>query len=257
MTHSVITSFNIGMLPADLPGWFNLPVGHPYARVENLPIQFYLIRLPGRFVLVDAPSYRFPGDDSMLLPEFKGRTAAGLLTESGVSPESITDVLITHPHLDHTLGLVDDLSMPVFPQARHYLSAKDWQNLANMEDVERHPLEVVEKAGLLTLVVGSLDLGDGLTLLPAAGETPGHQIVCLKNNDGESYIVGDLFHHPLEFAEAERCPVWADAEIMRSSKSAFVQRAAVSGAKVYFTHIEGAWTLDSLQQPPAWKKYQS
>src|SRR4051812_2932765 len=106
MHNSLITPFSVGLLPADLTQWFGLPEGHAYAgHVENLPIQFYLIRLAGRTLLVDAPSYDFPGDDSILLPEFKGRTAAGLLTLSGVLPESITDIIITHPHLDHTLGL--------------------------------------------------------------------------------------------------------------------------------------------------------
>ena len=257
MPESVITPFSIGLLPADLPEWFALPAGHPYTGcVENLPIQFHLISLPGRYILVDAPSYEFPGDDSMLLPEFKGRNAAGLLTLIGVPPEAITDIIITHPHLDHTLGLalpVDNPSMPVFPNARHYLGTKDWQN-PKLEEIERNPIEVVKKAGLLTLVDGPLDLGNGLMILPAHGETPGHQMVWLKNDGSESYIVGDLFHHPLEFAEPERCPIWADAETMRASKSAFIKRAAESGAKVYFTHIEGAWTVNTNQQPPAWKK---
>lgn len=253
MPESVIRAFSIGLLPADLAHWFGLPDRHPYAHVENITIQFYLITLPGRFVLVDAPSYDFPGDENTLLPEFKGRTVSGLLTVSGILPEAITDVILTHTHLDHTLGLLAG-AQPSFPNARHYLGKNDWENLSNMEDVERHPLEVLEKAGLLTLVDGPLDLGDGLMLLPAPGETPGHQMVLFKNADGESYIVGDLFHHPMEFVEPERCPIWADAEIMRVSKAALMQRAAESGASVYFTHIEGMWAVDTRSQPPAWKK---
>ncbi len=258
MPHPAVIPFSIGLLPADLSEWFGLPEGHPYAgRVENLPIQFYLIHLPGRNVLVDAPSYEFPGDDTMLLPEFKGRNAAGLLTLSGVPPESITDIIITHPHLDHTLGLalpIDNPSTPVFPNARHYLGAKDWKNLANVEEIERRPLEVIEQAGLLTLVEDILDLGDGLTILPAPGETPGHQIVSVKTEEGETCIVGDLFHHRLEFAETDRHPVWANAQPMQASKFMLIQHVAKSGAKVLFTHIEGAWTIDNQQQPQAWEK---
>ncbi len=254
MSHSTIIPFNLGLLPADLSNWFGLPAGHPYGRVENMPIQFYLILLAQRKILVDAPSYTFPEDDGNLMPEFKGRTAAGLLTESGVLPESITHVLITHPHIDHTLGLVTSADEPSFPNAQHYLSSKDWHNLSTMDDLHRHPLEVVEKAGLLTLVDGSLDLGDGLMLLPAPGETPGHQIVWIKHDEGETYIVGDLFHHPLEFAEAGRNPVWADAQTMQDSKLVFMQRAAASKAKIFFTHIEGAWKVDTPQPLSTWEK---
>jgi glyoxylase-like metal-dependent hydrolase (beta-lactamase superfamily II) len=208
-------------------------------------------------VLVDAPSYEFPGDDSMLLPEFKGRNIGALLTASGVPLESITDVVITHPHLDHTLGLalpIENPSVLVFPNARHYLGAKDWQNLGNMEEVERQPLQAVQRSGLLTLVDGFLDLGDGLTLLPAPGETPGHQILWLKDEAGGSYFVGDLFHHPLEFDEPGRNPLWAEPQSLQASKSMLIERAAKSGAQVFFTHIEGALRVEESNGEMVWKK---
>jgi glyoxylase-like metal-dependent hydrolase (beta-lactamase superfamily II) len=247
MHPTTITPFNIGLLSADLSNWFGLPDGHPYAgRVEKIPMQCYLIGLPGRYVLVDAPAYEFPDDDSMLLPNFRGRSAAGLLAASGIPATAITDVVITHPHLDHTLGIVSPVENPsqaVFPNARHYLGAKDWENLPNMEETERRPLEVVQCAGLLTLVDGPLDLGDGLTLLPTPGETPGHQILRLKNEEGEAYFVGDLFHHLLELGE-DRHPVWAEAPAMRASKSMLTQLAAAGNAWVFFAHITGSCRVE-------------
>ncbi len=253
MTRAEITTFNIGLLPADLSNWFGLAEAHPYAgRMEKLPMQCYLIRLPGRTVLVDAPAYEFPGDDSMLLPEFKGRSAAGLLAEIGIAAESVMDVVITHPHLDHTLGLaspVDSPSMPVFPNAHHYLGAKDWDP-ENMKEVERRPLEVLQQAGLLTLVEGELGLGDGLTIVPAPGETPGHQILWLKTTDGEAYFVGDLFHHPFEFEELGNHPVWAHAQSLEASKLMLAERAASSGARLFFTHIEGAYRVERSSDEP-------
>jgi glyoxylase-like metal-dependent hydrolase (beta-lactamase superfamily II) len=248
-----ITSFNIGLLSADLSHWFGLADAHPYAgRTNNLPMQCYLISLPKRLVLVDAPAYEFPGDDSMLLPEYKGRSAAGLLAESGVPPETITDVIITHPHLDHTLGLarpVDNPTEPVFPNARHYLGARDW-NPEQMDEFERRPLEVLQRAGLLTLVDGQLDLGDGLTIIPAPGETPGHQLLWFKDEAGESYFLGDLFHHVLEFEELGRHPVWADAQTLETSKLMLAERAASTGAQVFFTHIEGVCRVERSSEEP-------
>lgn len=237
-----ITPFNVGLLSADLSNWFGLARTHPYAgRQESLPMQFYLIRLAGRVALVDAPAYEFPGDDSMLLPEYKGRSAAGLLAEIGIAPEAVTDVIITHPHLDHTLGLarpVDEPLTPVFARARHYLGARDWDS-GKMEDVERRPFEVLERAGLLSLVERETDLGDGLTILPAPGETPGHQVLWLKAGDMQAYFVGDLFHHPLEFEDAGSHPIWAEAQTLDASKRMLAERAASSGARIYFTHIRG------------------
>ena len=250
-----ITPLNIGIIPADLAEWFGLPPGHPQAgRKQPLPIRCYLIRLHGRMLLVDAPAYEFPGDDSMLLPEYKGRSAAGLLAEIGVPAGAVTDVVITHPHLDHTLGLIHPVESPslvTFPNARHYLSAKDWESLPNLEEVERRPVEAVQRAGLLTLVDGPLDLGDGLTLLPAPGETPGHQILRLKDEQGEAYFVGDLFHHLLELGE-DYHPVWAETQAIQASKFMLTQAAAESGARVFFAHIDGFCRVERIGSTFRW-----
>jgi glyoxylase-like metal-dependent hydrolase (beta-lactamase superfamily II) len=253
MVSPKITSFNIGLLSADLSNWFGLADAHPYSgRTSQLFMQCYLISLSDRLVLVDAPAYEFPGDDSMLLPEYKGRSAAGLLAESGVPPETITDVVITHPHLDHILGLaspVDNPSLPVFPNARHYMGIKDWDP-EKMDELERRPLQVLYHAGLLTLVDGEFELGDGLTIIPAPGETPGHQILWLKTRDVEAYFIGDLFHHPLEFEELGRHPVWSDAQFLEASKLMLAERAASSGAQVFFTHIEGVCHVERSSTEP-------
>lgn len=254
---SVITPFNLGLLWADLTQWFALPDGHPAGRMEKLPIQFYLIRLAERLILVDAPSYNFPDDES-LIPEFKGRTAANLLSQAGVRPEAISEIIITHPHLDHTLGLItnEENPKPIFDHARHYLGAKDRELLHHMEEIERRPVEAVERAGLLTLVEGPLDLGDGVSIIPTPGETPGHQIVRIESQAGEIYIVGDLFHHVLEFAETDRHPIWSDGPTLGASKSAFEQQAAASRAKVFFTHIEGAYRVEVSGQALKWVKFE-
>ena len=259
MSLPTITPFNLGMLSADLAEWFGLPPGHPYAgRVDRLPIWFYLVGLPGRLILLDPPAYEFPGESSMLLPEFNGRTAAALLANAGVGVAAVTDVVITHPHLDHTLGLVtrpaSGPSTPVFSNTRHYLSLKDWENLVNMDEVERQPIEVVRRAGLLTLVEGERDLGDGLALFPIPGETPGHQALRLQTADDETWFTGDLFHHPLELEDVGVHPVWADAQTMQASKSMLAQRAAQSGARVFFTHIDGAYRLVESGGQRTWKK---
>jgi len=252
-----ITPFNIGLLPADLAGWFALPDGHPYAgRVEKLPMQCYLIALPRRTVLVDAPAYEFPGDNSMLLPEFIGRSTASLLAAAGTPSEAITDVVITHPHLDHTVGLVRPVkkpTTPVFPNARHYLNIKDWENLSNMEEIERRPLQVLERAGLLELVEGKYDLGNDLALIPTPGETPGHQLLWLKSDQNEACFAGDLFHHPLEFEEPNRHPIWANAEEIQASKMILAERAAASDARVFFTHIKGACRVEHNKSGFKWE----
>ena len=61
-------------------------------------------------------------------------------------------------------------------------------------------LGVVARAGLLDVVDGPFDCGCGVSLVPAPGETPGHQIVRVASEGQVCYALGDLFHHAVEVA---------------------------------------------------------
>lgn len=243
MLTPTITTLNIGYLRADLSEMYGLPADHPSAgQVDELPMFCYHIALATRSVLVDAPAYEFT--DAFADLAIPGRHAPPLLDQlagANIDATDVTDVIITHAHFDHYNGLtcfVDGRYVPAFPNARHYLGAGDWQP-ENFGQLEERTLQVVYQAGLLTLVDAPRDLGDGLFILPAPGESPGHQVLHLRAGGIEAYFSGDLYHHPLEFAEPARNVMWATADVMRASKAALIKRAAGSGALVFFAHIPG------------------
>jgi glyoxylase-like metal-dependent hydrolase (beta-lactamase superfamily II) len=243
----VITPLNIGRLRGNLGDWYQLPPEHRYAgRTEAVAILCYHVAWLGRSVLVDAAAYTFSSENaSMVLPGPHPPPLGEQLATAGADPGAITDVVITHAHFDHINGLtqlVEGRYVPAFPNARHYLGAGDWDP-EHFEALENNTLAVVEQHGLLNLVRGPLELGEGLEIVPAPGETPGHQVLHLNASGVEAYFTGDLYHHPLEFEEPGRNVFWAEPEAMQASKAMIMQRAAASGALVYFAHIEGAWTL--------------
>ncbi len=242
-----ITTLNIGRLRGDLSDWYALPAGHPYAgRVEETAIQCYHVALPGRSVLVDAAEYDFTlGGASLALPGPHPPTLAEQLAAAGADPGAVTDIVITHSHFDHVNGLTrrgETGYQPAFPGARHYLGTGDWEP-EHFGKLERNTVAVIERHGLLSLVYGSLSLGDGLEIVPAPGETPGHQLLHLSAGGVEAYFTGDLYHHPLEFEEPGRNVTWAEPESMAVSKATLMVRAEASGAAVYFAHIEGPWAV--------------
>jgi glyoxylase-like metal-dependent hydrolase (beta-lactamase superfamily II) len=170
--------------------------------------------------------------------------------------KTITDVIITHRHFDHVNGLTRRAEsgdyVPVFPNARHYLGAGDWQPV-EFDKVQNDTLLVIEKYGLLQLVEGPIDLGGGLEILPAPGESPGHQVAHLTAGGTEAYIAGDLYHHRLEFDEPGRNVSWAEPARMQASKAAIGERAAASGAEVYFAHIEGPCRVERGGEGLRWR----
>ena len=254
MSAPQVTTLNIGRLSGDLSEWFNLPPGHPYAgRVEATAILCYHVAWAGRSVLVDAAAYDFTlGGASYALPGPQPPPLPAQLAAIGVDPEAVSDVVITHAHFDHINGLtqrVDGSYVPVFRNARHYLGAGDW-NPANFGALEINTLAVLEQHGLLSLVHGPLALAAGLTIVPAPGETPGHQLLHLAAGGREAYFTGDLYHHVVEFDEPARNVTWAEPVSMAASKASLMAAAQASRAQVYFAHIEGAWRVAEGQWRP-------
>ncbi len=252
-----ITPLNIGYLRADLSAWYRLPSDHPYAgQVDELPILCYHIALATRSVLIDAAVYDFPEDLAELaIPGFHAPSLLEQLAAAEIDAADVSDVIITHAHLDHFNGLtrlVDNRYVPTFPNARHYLGAGDWQP-EHFGSLEEHTLKVVHHHGLLTLLDGPINLGEGLTILPAPGESPGHQILHLQTGGIEAYFVGDLYHHPLEFVEAAQNVHWAVPDVMRASKSVVIERAATSGACIFFAHIEGPYRVELMGHTARWR----
>ena len=81
----------------------------------SLSINVLLVRMPGHLVLLDAG----------LGPKDHGALPASLAM-AGVRPSQITDVLITHGHLDHVGGLLDASGRPAFPRAVIRMSSREW-----------------------------------------------------------------------------------------------------------------------------------
>jgi glyoxylase-like metal-dependent hydrolase (beta-lactamase superfamily II) len=284
MQHVRVTPLEIARLRFDLREPYDLPEGHPAAQVAALPVLAYHLALPGRSVLVDAPSYDPASTPATyLLPAYASPPPlVDQLRAAGIEPADVTDVIITHAHFDHLGALALDSGpgpAPAFPRARHFLGRAEWDPAA-FAAMAREDLMTVERAGLLTLVdVGvpgspaasggadragmgpaerppveqppterlpterapsDVDLDDGLSLVAAPGESPGHLLARAQLGDDVVYVAGDLYHHALEFREPDLNVVWVDADAMRASKARLAERAAREGARVYFSHIAGA-----------------
>ncbi|HLI51790.1 MAG TPA: MBL fold metallo-hydrolase [Thermomicrobiaceae bacterium] len=172
-----------------------------------------------------------------------GRPAA--LQQLGIDPSDVALVIITHTHDDHLTGItetIDGEDRPRFPNARYLVGAADCaQNLDSQAPVEAQAarcLRVVDRAGLLERVDHEVEPLPGLTVIPAPGESPGHQIVRLQSNGETFFYVGDLLHHAAEVEHPTWVSPYRDNQAMIQSRRRLLEEAAGSGALVVFTHAQ-------------------
>ena len=118
-----------------------------------------------------------------------------------LTPEDIDYVLLTHLHTDHSAGtvkLVDGKYQPRFPNARHVVSNKEWDDAMNPNErtgavyiPER--LEVLATAQLVDLVALDSELFPGIKLVHTGGHTPGHYGIEMESGGQKVFYYADLF----------------------------------------------------------------
>jgi len=245
-----ISPLDIGKLRFDLTDIYSLPSSHSNAgQIAEIPMFCFHISIPGRSVLVDAVAYDLEkmGETYQISGYMPPPPLVEQLAAYRIDAELVSDVIITHAHTDHYGALSKEINgnyQLSFPNARHYLNVADWQP-EKFDELEERTLRLVEQKGLLNLTEGVVDLGDGVTILPMPGESPGHQILLLEGDaEGQDiYFAGDLYHHQIEFADEALNVNWADLKQMRDSKTAFMNRIADKRGLVYFTHISGSYSV--------------
>jgi glyoxylase-like metal-dependent hydrolase (beta-lactamase superfamily II) len=104
----------------------------------------------------------------------------------------------------------------------------------------------------LELVAGEHQLADGVTVLPAPGETVGHQIVRVHSAGETLYLLGDLYHHAIEIEHPTFNVHWANPEQMATSKQALIRVALAENAILVAAHIPGFGRLRPTDNGLTW-----
>lgn len=199
-------------------GWFNFDPIHPtlggnvdaehfaaVSREFHMPEDGYaqihalLVRSGDRVVLIDA------GSGNTFAPTC-GRLIAHLAS-LGVQPGDVTDILVTHAHLDHVGGFVDPESGRfAFPNAAVHLADAERDFWRSNPSLDRSGVPDAMKPMIIGVAVAALDAaGDrqqtvrpgrevlpGITAVDAAGHTPGHTAYLIADGDESLMFLGDL-----------------------------------------------------------------
>lgn len=176
-----------------------------------------------------------------------GKLAANLKA-AGVDPVSVTKVVFTHAHPDHSGATVKPDGSLLFPSADYYVSDAEWrfwtdpkyeQTLpAALHDfargAQRDLFAVKER---LTRVKAGDEIVPGMRVFDTRGHTPGHVSLEIAGRD-DLIITGDVTPSNVIFFEH---PDWhfgfdTEPEIALKNRKAFLDRAATEKVKLLGYH---------------------
>ncbi|RFZ90970.1 MBL fold metallo-hydrolase [Mucilaginibacter conchicola] len=158
----------------------------------------YLVRTGNKLVLIDA------GAGQLLGPTL-GKLVNNL-AKVGYKPEQIDAILITHFHVDHVGGLMQDGKL-TFPNATIYAGQRDIDYWLSEENAKKAPADAkwlfdgAQKSVSPSLKAGktkALKAGETLfsVIKPLAtpGHTPGHTSYILESKGQKMIFLGDIVH---------------------------------------------------------------
>jgi glyoxylase-like metal-dependent hydrolase (beta-lactamase superfamily II) len=228
---------------------------------KALPMLLVHAALPDASVLIDA-GFDDPSPASSFQPPESIRNVdlVESLAESGVKPEDVTHVVITHAHGDHYAGLTVERAgrlEPRFPNARVFVGRGDWEiarakAASDPASLEARTFGVIDRLGRLIPVEEDTDIAAGARLIVTPGESPGHLVVRLSSEGRTLYCLGDLYHDTVEVAH----PTWMfrdrDGEPMLASRARVAREALAEDALLTASHIEGIGRLANTGEGVAW-----
>ena len=267
---ATITVFNVGESRLSLAETLNVTEAdwsprytNHFAEPARVPILCIHIALPGLTVLVDSGVYDFPEGSQFAFPDYD--PPPGLpeqMVAAGLDLAAVEHLVITHAHGDHFNATTVERSgrlEPVFPNARLHLGRGDWERKENQDalqkpdSLESQTFGVYHQLGRLVLDEGVSDLGHGVQIIAAPGETPGHQIVRVNSEGKTLYLLGDLYHHVVEVEQDGWGVKWSDIPTAQASRRTFAQRALAEDALLIATHIWGVGHLQQHEDGVVWE----
>lgn len=198
--------------------------GKPTDKV-TVAVDALLVKAPGRVILLDTG----------LGPSARG-AVMGSLAQAGVSPDQVTDVLITHTHGDHVGGLATADGRSAFPKAVIRMSQREWAYMQGQPGAQK--LAAVIKPQVRTFEPGA-EVAPGIAAVAFDGHTPGHVGYEVVSGQARLLDIGDVAHSSLVSLQK---PDWAmgfdsDKAVGRATRRAELTRLSQTHELIFAPHF--------------------
>ena len=237
------TVMSINADPAARTAWLNemfLPDTFDWA------LNAFVVRSGGRTILIDAGIGMDPGLDLPRAGQLIHRLEA-----AGIDLASVTDVVLTHMHMDHVGGLlVDGVKDQLRPDLRIHVAGaevKFWESPdfsrvsmpPGFPDALRRTAKrfLNEYRSQMRTFETEYEVAPGVVVQRTGGHTPGHSVVRLASGGDRLMFAGDAvfavgFEHPDWYNGFEH-----DPEEAARARVRLLRELAATGEALVATHL--------------------
>ncbi|MBP2159464.1 MULTISPECIES: MBL fold metallo-hydrolase [Asticcacaulis] len=190
----------------------------------TLSVDALLVKDGGRLILIDTG----------VGP--KGGKLIESLKYAGVTPDQITDVLISHGHGDHIGGLINADGTPAFKNAKVRMTAAEWEAIKAGGRADAIVAAIIPQVE--TFAPGA-QISPSVKAVEVKGHTPGHSAYEITSGKDSLLAIGDSAHSSI-ISLAK--PEWfiqfdGDKPTARDSRKELLSSLAKSGQLVFSPHF--------------------
>lgn len=213
--------------------------------VLDWPLNVVVVRSGDRTILVDAGL-------GLEFPDFPRAGQLGRrMAAAGIDPADVTDVVLTHLHMDHVGGLLTeglkerlrpDLQIHVASREAEFWESPDFSRTdmpAPVPDVLRRVAAqfLAEYRGQMRTFETEYEVAPGVLVARTGGHTPGHSVVRLASGGDRLTFAGDAV-----FAPGFDNPEWHngfehDPEESARVRINLLRELAATGESMVATHL--------------------
>ncbi|MGE0822235.1 MAG: MBL fold metallo-hydrolase [Candidatus Binatia bacterium] len=184
------------------------------------------------------------GEQKFYSPE-PGEGLVGGLQRLGLTPDSVTHVVLTHLHFDHVGGVIDKSPegaiRPVFPQAKVIMQKQEWDLALAPTDERllaayRHAPECLNALENVVLIDGDTPIVPHVRTAASGGHTDLHQCVIIEAGGTGLIHLGDIVPTTSHLRPAWNAAYDTNPLATIAAKKRFFAEARAKNLWVSFSH---------------------